>query len=335
MDPLSSVLQSIRLDGAVFLNAEFTAPWCVEASFGMPEPQLRQTGADHVVFFHCLIEGQCLASLVGSPHTLRLQAGDLIFFPHDNRHRMGSYMGAPMVNTDHLPRSVPPGELIQLCHGGGGDATRFVCGYLACNRQVSRSLLSALPEMFRVSLREDPGSAWLFDMLLLGVRESAAHRPGAASILTKLSELLFAEALRRYADEQPAGQGGWLAGLRDPLVGRALALLHAEPAHAWTVDSLARAVASSRSALADRFVRLTGAPPMQYLASHRLALAAQALRCGQAPVARIAESTGYASEAAFTRAFKRHYGMPPSGWRRQGGEGATIAAPSCVPNGRV
>ena len=172
MDPLSFVLQSIRLDGAVFLNAEFTAPWCVEASFGMPEPQLRQTGADHVVFFHCLIEGQCLASLVGSPDALQLQAGDLIFFPHDDRHRMGSYMGAPTMDTGDLSRSVPPGELIQLCHGGGGNATRFVCGYLACNRQVSRGLLSALPEMFRVSLREDPGSAWLFDMLLLGVRES-------------------------------------------------------------------------------------------------------------------------------------------------------------------
>ncbi|SEI44774.1 AraC family transcriptional regulator [Frateuria terrea] len=333
MDPLSFVLQSIRLDGAVFLNAEFTAPWCVEASFGMPEPRLRLTGADHVVFFHCLIEGTCLAGLIGSPHALALQPGDLIFFPHDHRHRMGSYMGAPMMSTDDLPRSVPAGELIQLCHGGGGDATRFVCGYLACNRQVSRGLLSALPEMFRVSLREDSGSAWLFDMLLLGVRESTAHRPGAASILTKLSELLFAEALRRYADDQPAGQGGWLAGLRDPLVGRAMALLHQQPAHPWTVDSLARAVASSRSALAGRFVRLTGAPPMQYLASHRLALAAQALRCGQEPVARIAENNGYASEAAFTRAFKRRYGVPPSGWRRQGEEGATSAAPSPVPAG--
>ncbi|HET6807134.1 MAG TPA: AraC family transcriptional regulator [Frateuria sp.] len=327
MDPLSFVLQSIRLDGAVFLNAEFTAPWCVEASFGMPEPEVRRTGADHVVFFHCLTEGRCLASLAGSQDALALQAGDLIFFPHDHRHRLGSSMRVPSIDTDGLPRHTPPGELIELRHGGGGEATRFVCGYLACNRQVSRGLLSALPQMFRVSLRDVPGSAWLFDMLLLGVRESAAHRPGAASILTKLSELLFAEALRHYADGQPAGQGGWLAGLRDPLVGHALALLHQQPAHPWTVDALARAVASSRSALGERFVRLTGEPPMQYLAGLRLALAAQALRAGQETVARVAEHNGYASEAAFTRAFKRRYGVAPSRWRRQGEEDATAPSP--------
>jgi AraC-like DNA-binding protein len=177
--------------------------------------------------------------------------------------------------------------------------------------------------MLRVSIGDD--TAWLLQMLRVGVQESMAQGPGARSLLAKLAELMFVEAIRRFASAQPADQRGWLAGLRDRHVGRALALLHGKPAHAWTVDSLAREVALSRSAFAERFVELIGEPPMQYFTRWRLALAAQRLRTGNDTVARIAERTGYESEAAFNRAFKREFGMPPSAWRksvRDAGTGA-------------
>jgi AraC-like DNA-binding protein len=168
--------------------------------------------------------------------------------------------------------------------------------------------------MLRVSIRDD--AAWLLQMLRVGVQESSAQGPGARSLLAKLAELMFVEAIRRFASSQPADQRGWLAGLRDRHVGRALALLHGKPAHAWTVDGLAREVALSRSAFAERFVELIGEPPMQYLTRWRLALAAQRLRNGNDTVARIADGSGYESEAAFNRAFKREFGMPPSAWRK-------------------
>jgi AraC-like DNA-binding protein len=206
-------------------------------------------------------------------------------------------------------------------YGGDGEATRFICGYLACDKRASRALLGALPPMLRIPLSDVATSGWLADLLHLGVQESLAKRPGSQSLLTKLSELAFIEALRRYAQSKPPDLKGWLAGLQDPYVGRALALLHGNPARGWTVDELAREVALSRSAFAERFTDMIGAPPMQYLTQWRLTLAAQALRAGSDGIARIAERSGYESEAAFTRAFKREYGVPPTVWRRTGGRG--------------
>lgn len=331
MDALSEVLKTIRLHGAVYLNAEFSAPWCATASYGTPLSDLRVPGADHIIFFHCMLSGICLVRLASGGNALRMSPGDLVFFPHDHRHLLGSDLGLMPVDS----RSIEPVEgsnaLVQLRHGGGGECARFVCGYLACNRRVSRSLLAGLPEIIHVSLATDPANAWLLDLLALGVRESVAGHAGSKSILTKLSELLFAEALRRYAEQLPAGQPGWLSGLRDPVVGRALALMHQRPAHPWTVQGLARAVGASRSALAQRFGERIEQAPMHYLTSHRLALAAQALRAGKTAVADIAASVGYSSEAAFTRAFKREFGSAPAIWRRVDGDpgaAARAAAPS-------
>jgi transcriptional regulator GlxA family with amidase domain len=201
-------------------------------------------------------------------------------------------------------------------HGGGGAATRFVCGYLALSRAVFRPLFEALPPVMQIPIGDGPASGLLRELLRAGVRESSAERPGAASTLAKLADLLFVEALRRYVDGLPPEGKGWLAGVRDPQVGRALALLHGAPSRAWTVDELAHEVALSRSALAERFTSLIGEPPMQYLTRWRLALAAQMLRDGREPMIRIAERSGYESEAAFSRAFKREFGVPPASWRR-------------------
>ena len=207
-------------------------------------------------------------------------------------------------------------EFVQIRHGGGGPVTRFVCGYLACNRSLSRPLFEALPRMLRIPVGDGPAASLLRELLRSAVRETQAERPGSESMLAKLSELMFVEAMRRYVDGLPPEGRGWLSGVRDPQVGRALALMHADPAREWTVDLLAREIAMSRSALAARFTTLIGEPPIQYLVRWRLALAARALRAGSEAIARIAGRSGYESEAAFSRAFKREFGKPPAAWRK-------------------
>ena len=318
MDALSEVLKSVRLEGALYLNAEFTAPWCIRGECGLASVRQRLAGAEHVVFFHFLTEGRCRVRLADGAEVHDAAAGDLILIPQDDRHLLGSDLAiAPLESDTLLGAAVATdGEIVHLRHGGGGAATRFVCGYLACNRSVCRPLLDALPRLLRIPIGDGPASAMLRDLLRLGVRESSALRPGAGSLLAKLSELMFVEALRRYVEHLPPHGIGWLAGLRDAKVGRALALLHADPGRTWTVEELARAVALSRSALAERFAALVGEPPMQYLTRWRLALAAQMLRAGRDTVARVAGRSGYESEAAFNRAFKREFGIPPAAWRR-------------------
>ncbi len=302
MDALSDVLKSLRLEGAVYINAEFTAPWCVQSKFGLGSVRARLAGAEHVLFFHFLTEGRCKVRLADSMEALDVAAGDLVLFLNEDKHVMGSDL--------HLA----PVEAASLI---GPDAT----GYLACSRSVCRPLLEALPRVLRIPIGEGPASALLRELLRVGVLESSMSRPGAQSMLAKLSELMFVDALRRYIENMPPGGKGWLAGVRDAQVGRALALLHAKPDRPWTVDELAREVALSRSALAERFAALVAEPPIQYLMRWRLALAAQKLRSGREAIARVAEHSGYESEAAFSRAFKREFGMSPAAWRKAGPQG--------------
>ncbi|HEU0202613.1 MAG TPA: AraC family transcriptional regulator [Burkholderiaceae bacterium] len=324
MDALSGVLKSVRLEGAVFLNAEFTAPWCIRGRFGLARARQRLPAADHVVFFHFLVEGCCKIRLVDDvgaiARALDVTAGDVVLLPQDDRYLMGSDLHVAPMDTDNVDDAAAAAEpeFIQMRHGGGGAPTRFVCGYLGCNKNVSRPLMSALPRLLCIPIGDGHAITLLRDLLWVGVRESLAPRPGAESMLAKLAELVFVEALRRYAEGLPPEVTGWLAAMRDAYIGHALALLHEEPSRRWTVDELAREVALSRSALAERFSALVGEPPMQYLTRWRLALAAQALRSGAESIARIASSSGYETEAAFNRAFKREFGTPPAAWRRAG-----------------
>jgi AraC family transcriptional regulator, alkane utilization regulator len=320
VDALSDVLKSVRLEGAVYLNAEFTAPWCIRGELGLASVRKRLQGAEHVAFFHFLTDGKCKVRLAGSKEVLEATAGDLVLLPQEGRHLMGTDLQlAPMeadATIEALPGADP--EVFHMRHGGGGAATRFICGYLALNRSVFRPLFEALPQVLHIRIGEGPASALPRELLRAGVRESSAWGPGAASTLAKLAELLFIEALRRYMDQLPPEGKGWLAGVRDAHVGRALALLHGAPAKSWTVGQLAHDVALSRSALAERFTLLVGESPIQYLMRWRLALAAQMLREGREPIIRIAERSGYDSDGAFSRAFKREFGVPPASWRRAG-----------------
>jgi AraC-like DNA-binding protein len=318
MDLLSDILKPVRLSGAMYLDAEFSAPWCIRGELGLPDVRARLAGAEHVAFFHYLTEGSCQVRMASGGPAVTAHAGDVLFLPQEGKHLLGSDLHlAPMENDASVaarPGSEPP--LFHMRHGGGGALTRFVCGYLALDRSLFRSLFQTLPPLLHIRIADEGTSSLLRELLRAAVCESAAQRPGSASSLARVADLLFVEALRRYVASLPAHGKGWIAGLRDPRIAKALALLHAQPHRLWTVDELAKEVALSRSALAKRFASLVGQSPMQYLIRWRLNLAAQWLRSGPDPVMAIAERSGYESEATFSRAFKREFGMPPATWRR-------------------
>jgi AraC-like DNA-binding protein len=316
MDALSEVLKAVRLTSGIFLEADFTAPWCIETAPGEQDLAHILPNAEQVSIFHLVTEGRCRARLPEGGPALELEAGDLLMFPHGDGHVLGSDVLLPPRETWELVENSPGGGLSRIQHGGGGARTRFVCGFMACDKRTCKPLLGALPRMLRVSLRDSPAGSWIEATLRRGASESRAPSAGGEVLLGRLAELVFVEGVREYVRSLPESQQGWLAGLRDTHVERALALLHASPGRAWEVEDLAREAGLSRSALADRFVALLGEPPMQYLTGWRMALASQALSTSNDAVARIAERVGYESEAAFNRAFKREFGTPPAAWRR-------------------
>lgn len=319
MDALSHVLQAVELSGAVFLSAEFTAPWCVISQADSEICTAYLPRSDRVVSYHMIASGSCMACLEdGREPVLQLQAGDLLVVPQGDAHLLGSDLSlTPAPSAPLLAQHVAsnPGEILRLSHGAGGDMTRMVCGFLTCDGILSNPLLQSLPRLFKVSVGSGAESAWLVPALAFAAAEAAVPRPGGATVLGKLSELLFVHALRRCLDSLPADETGWLAALRDRYVGPAMLRLHADPAYPWTVDGLAGEVGLSRSAFAQRFSGLLGQPPMQYLARWRLRVAARELRTGTGSVAALAGKVGYESEAAFSRAFKREFGVPPASWR--------------------
>jgi AraC-like DNA-binding protein len=320
MDALSDVLRVVRLSGAVYLNGDFTTPWCL---FGQADAALCAAflpGSERVISYHLITEGSCSARLADDPgSTIHLNAGELLVVPQGEAHIFGSALDLSPALAGPLlaiQLETAPGQVMTLSYGGGGPPTRVVCGFLACDGTLGNPLLSALPRLFKIDMRNDPQSAWLESSLRFAVTEAAQWRAGSAIVLARLSELLFVEAVRRCIDALPADRKGWLAGVRDRFVGPALSMLHAQPAHSWTVDELARKVGLSRSALAQRFTDLLGQPPMQYLARWRLQIASHELLIGSKPLAALAEQVGYDSEPAFNRAFKREFGMPPAAWRK-------------------
>jgi len=315
VDALSDVLRIVRLTGAVFMDAEFTAPWCVGEPAGVEVCIEHLPEAQHVVIYHLVMEGECQVGLPGDG-TRSARAGDLIIIPGGEAHALGSDLSRPRADGARLVIQRGPDEAPQVRHGGGGTVTRMVCGYLACDSSLFDTVLSALPRLMVVDMREGPGAQWLTSSIRFSMAEASAARAGTGTVLAKLSELMFVEAIRRHIESLPPEQTGWLAGLRDRFVGKSLALMHSKPAHAWTVEELADTVGLSRSALAERFTGLIGLPPMQYLTRWRLQLAANLLRAGNRAVAAIAADVGYESEAAFNRAFKRELGATPAAWRR-------------------
>ena len=309
MDALTSVLSAMKLSGSVFLEAEFTRPWCVESQIGPHDCSVYFREPAHVISYHYVVSGEVLCEVAGDgPRMVR--AGEIMLLPRNERHLLGSKLGIRPTRTRDLIRPGADGGLPRIDHGGGGEATHMLCGFLGTVSPINAFLLS-LPSLMIVAAADDTAGEWLTSSL----RYASAESRRSPELVGRLAELLFAEAVKRHVDALPEGEGGWLAGLRDTHVGRALTLLHSRQADPWTTEALARETGLSRSAFAARFTQLIGDPPMRYLARHRMSLAANLLRDGQTS-ASIAYEVGFGSEAAFSRAFKKEYGVPPGQWRR-------------------
>ena len=315
MDALSEVLKAVKLDSAFFFHAEFSAPWCFQSpNSGKFAPYINQSSG-HVIVYHLLIEGRAYARL--GDERLEILPGDVLVFPHGDPHSLENGLCRYAVNGEgELQRIFSQGLKLSRM-GGGGEVTRFVCGYMVCEQSLSDVFLAGLPAMFKVNIRQDDSGRWLENSIRYSIADTKVSGAGAEAVLARLCETLFIETLRRYMRLLPAGQIGWLAGARDVEIGRVLALMHQQPAASWTIATLAHEVGISRAVLAERFRQYLGEPPLAYLTRWRLQLGAQMLSSTSHSVAQIAAKVGYESEPAFNRAFKRTFGNPPARYRNE------------------
>jgi AraC-like DNA-binding protein len=317
MDAFSEVLSGVRLNGAMFFSAEFSAPWRLSTPHCRVLASTLAPGAPHMMVYHLVVDGSATAGVAGAAD-IELAPGDLVVFPHGDPHHLSSGSGkTDAVESAAVLRKIATRDLSPMHAGGGGVATRFVCGYLTVDPLLCGPILESLPPMLKVNVRTDRSGHWLEQSILHLLEESASDRAGSDAMLAKLSEALFVDTLRRYIADLPGETTGWLAGARDAVVGKSLALLHRRAHHPWTIAELAGEVGVSRSALVARFTRYLSDPPIAYLTGWRLRLAAQALTSSPKGVVDIAAAVGYESEAAFNRAFKRAFGVPPARYRRE------------------
>jgi AraC-like DNA-binding protein len=318
-DVLSDLLKTVRLTGAAFFEIAAEAPWAVAS----PPRELILPrilpGADHLIAYHAVTAGRCVANISGRA-PIELKAGEVIVFTNGDPHVMSSSPGmrADPTSPDVLDIAAAA-QMPFLINYGSADAisARLVCGYLACDARPFNPLIDALPPVIKAGDPNNADAGWLGQFIRFAVAEAAEKRAGGETVLNKLSELMFIDVVRRHIATLPSENAGWLAGLRDPMVGKALTLIHDKPAHNWTIESLAKQVGLSRSVLAERFAELVGIPPMQYLAKWRMQIASELLSAGNTNIASIAARIGYESEAAFSRAFKKMIGVPPSAWRNR------------------
>jgi AraC-like DNA-binding protein len=315
MDAVLDILRAMRLTGGIFLDAEFSAPWCVSAKVGpedcvafVPEPR-------HIIAYHYVTSGRCFIKVAGQ-QPVEIRAGDIVVLPRNDDHVLGTALNLRPVSADHLIQPGPDGALAKIVQGGEGERTQILCGFLA-NDLPHNAFIGMLPSLLTLNVAEGASGEWIESTFRFAAAELARGKVSSPGMLGRLAELLFMEAVRRYFAALPPSADAWMAGLSDPLVARALGLLHGQIGRRWTTDELACELAVSRSAFAERFTRIIGEPPMRYLARQRFEQATAQLRQSSDPIARIAFDVGYESEAAFSRAFRREYGVPPAAWRRE------------------
>lgn len=314
MEQVFEALRSMRLSGAVFLEAELTAPWSFNSRVDPEDCAPYMRPPRHLISYHYILEGECTIRLEGRA-AVPLRAGEIVVLPRNDAHMLASGEGIPPIDAGPLIEPGGDGTPAQIRHGGGGARTRMYCGFLGTDAPHNAPL-AMLPALMKVGARASAADGWIESSFRYAARESARAAEHAPQMVARLAELLFYDAVRQYVASHPREQRAW-ASLGDPYVARALALLHERPAHRWTTDALAAEIGLSRSAFAERFTRAVGEPPMRYLARRKLELAAALLRESTLPIARIAYDIGYESEAAFNRAFRREYGSPPGSWRQR------------------
>lgn len=321
MDAFSEVLSGVRLNGAMYFTAEFSAPWRVFTPASNTLVPTLSPDSLHLVVYHLVVDGTAQAQLETGP-PIEISAGSIVVFPHGHPHFLSAGSATGEIDSARVLEKIVNRDLSPMRMGGGGATTKIVCGYLSLDPLLCGPILDSLPPMLTVNVRTDASGHWLEQSILHLVNEAASDRAGSDVMLAKLSEALFVDTLRRFVAGLPDQTTGWLAGARDVVVGKSLALLHRRASYPWTIAELATEVGVSRSALVARFSRYLSDSPMAYLTGWRLRMAAQALTSSPKSVADIAAAVGYESEAAFNRAFKRAFGAPPARYRRQSRTGA-------------
>lgn len=321
-DIVSDVLHNVRLSGAIFFEVDAVAPWVAAAPPSRDIAAAVMRPGQHIIEYHVLVEGVCWARVTGPDEpAIELAPGSVVAFPQGDTHVLASepHLDAePDLSTfDAAKRARSLPFHVDHRDGANTGTARLICGFLGCDAAPFNPLLASLPRVIHTPEGYTSGDGFLGHLIRAAVRETETKGTGSAGVLAKLSELIFIEVVRRYAAAVSDTQGGWLSGLRDPGVGRAIRLMHSEPARAWTVALLAREAGLSRTVLAERFTDLLGMPPMTYLANWRMQRAAGLLSAGPASILQVAEQVGYESEAAFSRAFKRATGLSPAHWRRR------------------
>lgn len=316
MDEFSELLRSFRLGGSAFINASLKAPWAIQTPTAAELGQRMASASEHIIPYHYVSEGTLVAQLPDGSAEL-VGNGEAIVFPHGDVHVLSSEIGlSPFrITTEAVVRLTKVGAISRVRYGGDGPATSVICGFFACDDTLSERFLAPLPRMFKFRVPDDSAASLLPLAVQRSHCEKTSSTKGNAGVLCKLSELLFAEALRACVDQIPDIENGWISGLKDPVVGRALQLIHAQPGREWTLVTLANAVGTSRTTLSDRFIQRLQKTPMQYLTSWRLRLAADSIAEGNLIIKQIAAVTGFGSTAAFSRAFKRELGRTPSEYR--------------------
>jgi AraC-like DNA-binding protein len=316
MDALSEALNTVRMTGAIFYSCEGYAPWGFSVPHLHDAAHLLAPGTERLVSYHLVTEGEAIVQF-GDDAPVEVKAGEVLIIPHGDAHTVSNGSPDTMIDSASTLRDYLTGTLTKMRVGEGGELTHFICGYFGCERHADRMFLAGLPTMIKIDIRSDEAGAWIESSIRHLISDANVNRPGHSVLLSKASETLFVEALRRYMEQLPPEQEGWLAAARDPIVGAALALLHRKPFHGWTLQGLAAEAGTSRSVLSERFARYLGEPPLTYLARWRLQFASRLLETSHKTIQQIAAQTGYESEAAFNRAFKREFGDPPARYRRQ------------------
>ncbi|MCZ6723268.1 MAG: AraC family transcriptional regulator [Gammaproteobacteria bacterium] len=302
-DPLGETLHLLRLNGTLYCRSELTAPWGVE----LP-------AFDGQMMFHVITSGHCWLEVEGEQPRL-LQQGSLALVPHGNGHSIRSHPTADAEPLFDIPVEQVSERYEIMRYGGGGDLTQLTCGVVRFDHVAGQQLIAQLPKVLQIDTWEDEDGSWLQSTLRFIAREARELRPGGETVITHLADILIIQAIRSWIDSAPEADQGWLAALRDDQVGKALAAIHREPDKDWTVASLAKEVGMSRSGFSARFTNLVGESAKRYLTQWRMQLARTQLQQSSDSLSVLAERLGYQSEAAFSRAFKRVFGVPPGSVR--------------------